>query len=365
MKSLCIIAIGTLLAIGQGYGQTWKDKIGLTKTRGKVKGSDLNEEETWALMRPGLVPDDGIINDFHKANINQVVFMNKRMEPKDITQSDVKTSFGINESIYFTFFMPKSFRNQLLYPLDNNGSINKGYYYDNSFKKWYEGESTGTPKINNYGSHKVKVFIDGELIDDIVFQVEVPFKSTQTAYTGYISPVTSEKQPSLKWINHMQKLSEGNHKIRVEVIAYDQGSSPKYSTEENVAVGEFTLTKSSGEKFAPELGVTFSDYKAGMTDANLEKDLLQKVQYFGSSNGYKEKFSAVKIRSSKWNIVHHKVTGAVLEKNIVAYCKSTFENGMCYVQEYIFRAQYNGAGYEDVYCSGIYNFSHPRAIDCK
>ena len=294
------------------------------------------------------------------------------MDPKDITEADVKTSFSINDPIYFTFFMSKSFRNQVLYPLDQNG-INKEYYYDYSFKKWYHGPSyhssnahEGIPMINGYGSNLIYLEIDGVHINDIVFFVKVAFNSTATAFTGYISPKPSDVQHSLEWINHMQKLAEGDHKVKMEIAGYEKNSeSNAHMTEGLVATGEFTLSKKPGEKFAPVVGKTFADYNSGMNDAALEKKFLESVQSFGKANGYKENFTAVKIKDSKWYIKTHKVTGAVLEKNIVAYCKSTFENGMCYVQEYIFRAQYNGSGYEEPYCSGVYNNSYPRAIDCE
>jgi hypothetical protein len=372
MKTLCIIAIGTLLAFAPstGYGQGWKDKIGLTKKSGKAKGADLSEEETMELLG-GVSEDEGITSDFHQAHLNQVVFTSKRMEPKDITEADVKTSFSINDPIYFTFFLPKSLRNHILYPLDKNG-VNKEYYYDYSFKKWYHGPSytssnaqEGIPMINRYGDLLIYLEIDGVHISDIVFFVKVAFDSKATAFTGYISPVPAEAQPSLPWIERMQKLAEGDHKVKMEIAGYKKNSDSNiHMTEGLIATGGFTLTKSPGEKFAPVIGKSFKDYSAGMTDATLEKKFLNGVIAYGKTNGYKEKFSEVKIKDSRWYIKKHKITGEVLEKNIVVYCKSTFENGMCYVQEYIFRSQYNGSGYEEPYCSGIFNNSSPRAIDC-
>ena len=374
MKTLCIIAIGTLLAVSvplDSYSQGWKDKIGLGNKK-RVKGTDLSVEETMDLLG-GFKEDDGILSDFHQAHLGQIVFTTEKKDPKDITDADVKTNFSINDPIYFTFYMPKSFRNQLLYPLDAEG-VSKKYEYDYSFKKFYAGEGSsssggnnkGIPMINRYGSHLIYLEIDGVHIDDVVFTVKVDFDSKATAFTGYILPHPSDVQMGMEMIAQMQKLSEGDHKVIMEIAGYHNASSSnKHMTDGLVASGEFTLTRKPGEKFAPVIGKTFDDFQAGMTDAALEKKFLESVIAYGKSAGWKEEYSAVKIKDSKWYIKTHKVTGVTLEKNIVAYVKSTFENGLCYVQEYIFRAQYNGSGYEEPYCSGVYNNSYPRAIDCE
>ena len=371
MKSICIIAIGTLLAVTPptGFAQGWKDKIGLNKS-GKVQAKDMSEEETMELLG-GYKPDNGIINDFHQSHLNQVVFTSKKIDPKDITEGDLKTSFGINDPIYFTFYMSKSFRNQVLYPVDKDG-INQTYYYDNSFHKFYHGPeysssnaNEGIPELNRYGTHMVYVEIDGVQIENAVFSVDVKFDSEITAFTGYILPDPNDVQLGMEIITAMQKVTEGNHKVRVEIAGFHrEGSSNVHMTKDLVATGEFTLTRKAGEKFAPKIGKSFADFNAGMNDPALEKKFLAAVIAFGKSAGYKEQYSAVKIKDSKWYIKTHNVTGAILEKNIVAYCKSTFANGMCYVQAYIFRAQYNGSGYEEPYCSGVYNNSYPEAIDC-
>lgn len=373
MKTLGFIAIASLMLVlspHKIYGQSWKDKIGLTKTSGKAKGTDLSEEEVMGLLG-GYAPDEGVISDFHQSHLNQIVFTSKKMDPKDITEADLKTSFSINDPIYFTFFMSKSFRNQVLYPLDQNG-INKEYYYDYSFKKFYHGPTyrsttahEGIPMVNRYGDNLIYLEIDGAHVDNIVFFVKIDFDSKATAFTGYISPAASEVQPSLAWIERMQKLAEGDHKVKMEIAGYKKNSeSNAHMTAGLVATGEFMLRKKSGEKFTPVIGRSFSDFKPGMSNSSLEKQFLTGVIAYGKNNGFKESFSAVKIKDSKWRIKTHKITGAILEKSIVVYCKSKFANGMCYVQEYIFRAQYNGSGYEEPYCSGVYNNSSPRAIDC-
>lgn len=373
MKSLCIIAIGTLIAMApaESFAQDWKDKLGVSK-KGKVYAKDLNEDQTMELLG-GYKPDDGVISDFHAAHQNQVVFTSKEMDPKDITEADVKTSFGINEPIYFTFFMPKSLRNQVIYPLDKNG-INETYYYDNSFHKWYHGpeynssnSNTGIPKINGYGSNLIYLEIDGVQIADIIFFVKVDFNSTKTAFTGYISPDPTKTQPRTEWIKHMTDLSAGDHKVKMEIAGYEKSSESNiHMTKGLIATGEFTLKKGAGENFTPKMGKSWADYTSKMNDATLEAKILKAVQDYGRVNGYSEKFVAIKIASSDWTITRTKtLTPVITGRYLVAYCRSKWENGQCKVQRYSFRQEYDGSKYSSVVISrGVYNNDYPQAIDC-
>ena len=122
--------------------------------------------------------------------------------------------------------MSKSFRNQPLYPIDVNvGGYNQGWCWDYSFKKFYpETGDSGVPQYNGYGKHMVMVEVDGVQIEDIIFFVRVDFNSTKTAFTGYISPEASDVQPTAAWIDLMAGLSEGGHKVSVEIAGFDLGA---------------------------------------------------------------------------------------------------------------------------------------------
>ncbi|MFT5821620.1 MAG: hypothetical protein ACI8ZM_002874 [Crocinitomix sp.] len=371
MKSLCLLAIGIMIFSFSSpvYGQTMKDKLQAQKDKlvgqkkGKVYAPDLTDEEVMGLLG-GAEVDDGIISPFHQGHLGQVVFTKKKMEPKDITEADIATEFSINDPIYFTFFMSKSLRNQPLYPIDMNvGGFNQGWCWDYSFKKFYpETNESGVPQYNGYGKHMVFVEIDGVQIEDIIFFVTIDFNSSKTAFTGYIAPNPSEVQPTTAWIELMAKLSEGDHKVNVEVAGFslDAGMSKEQLG------GQFTLKKKAGESYAPVMGKSWSNYSSKMNNAKLEAKVLKAVQDYGRVNSYSEKFIKIKIASSDWTITRTKtIVPVITGRYIIAYCYSTWPNGQCKVQRYSFRQEYDGSGYQSTVISrGVYNNDYPQAIDC-
>lgn len=371
MKSLCLLAIGimTFSFSSTVYGQTMKEKLQAQKEKlsgqkkGRVCAPDLSDDEVMGFLG-GAEPDDGILNPFHQAHLGQIVFTKKKMEPKDITDADVATELSINDPIYFTFFMDKSFRNQLLFPLNADGSgFNQGWCYDHSFHKFYpETRDSGIPSINGYGSHMIFVEIDGVQIEDILFFIRVDFNSTKTAFTGYIAPDPSEVQPGTAWIDLMAKLSEGDHKVNVEIAGFrlDAGITKEISK------GSFNLKKKAGESYAPVMGKSWSDYSSKMNDSKLEAKVLKAVQDYGRVNSYSEKFVKIKIASSDWNITRTKtLTPVITGRYVIAYCYSTWSNGQCKVQRYSFRQEYDGSSYQSTVISrGVYNNDYPQAIDC-
>ncbi len=371
MKSLCLLAIGVMILTFSApvYGQAWKEKLQDQKDKlagqkkGKVYAPDLTDEEVMELLG-GAEADEGIVSPFHQAHLGQVVFTKKKMEPKDITDADIATEFSINDPIYFTFFMSKSFRNQPLYPIDMNvGGYNQGWCWDYSFKKFYpETRDSGVPQYNGYGKHMVMVEVDGVQIEDIIFFVRVDFNSTKTAFTGYISPDPSQVQPTSQWIAHMAALSEGDHKVNVEIAGFDLGAGMS----KEILAGQFNLKKKPGESYAPVMGKSWADYSAKMNDSKLEAKILKAVQDYGRVNGYTEKFVKIKIASSDWTITRTKtIVPVITGRYVVAYCYSTWRDGQCKVQRYSFRQEYDGSGYQSTVISrGVYNNDYPQAIDC-
>ena len=373
MKSLCLLAIGVMIFgfSSTVYSQTMKERLQAQKDKltgqkkGRVCAPDLTDEQVVEFLG-GAEPDDGILSPFHQANIGNVVFTKKKMEPKDITDADIVTEFSINDPIYFTFFMDKSFRNQVLYPLnqDGTGGFNEGWCWDYSFKKFYEeSNGTGVPILNIPGDNMVYVEIDGTQITEVPFYLSVNSNSTETAFTGSIATDPKITVPRPEWMDFMRKLAEGNHTIKVEIAGFSLDAG---MTKALAASGGFTLTKKSGEKYTPVMGKTWANYTAKMTDSKLTAQTLTSVQNFGRDNGYGEKFAKVKIESRDWVITRTKtLTPVITGRYIVALCYSTWPDGMCKVQRYLFRQNYTGSGYSStLLCRGVYNNDYPQAIDC-
>ncbi|MFK8037141.1 MAG: hypothetical protein AB8B74_02540 [Crocinitomicaceae bacterium] len=373
MKSLCLLAIGAMI-LGFSipvHGQTMKEKLEAQKAKllsqskkGRVCAPDLTDQQVLDFLG-GPVPDDGIISTFHQANIGKVVFTKKKIAPKDITAADVVTEFSINDPIYFTFFMDKSFRNQVLFPLNTDGSgFNTGWCWDYSFKKFYpESNGSGVPKLNLQGYNMVYVEMDGKQITEVPFYLAVNSSSTETAFTGSIATDPSIIVPRPEWMDFMRDLAEGNHSFKVEIAGFSLKAG---MTKKVAATGDFTLKKKAGEKYSPVMGKSWSDYTAKMKDAKLTAKALASVKDYGHSNKYAEKFIKVKIESRDWVITRTKTLSPVITgRYIVALCYTTWPDGMCKVQRYLFRQNYNGSGYSStLLCRGVYNNDFPQAIDC-
>jgi hypothetical protein len=372
MKSLCLLAIGVMIfgfstAV---HSQTMKEKLQAQKEKltgqkkGRVCAPDLTDEQVVEFLG-GAEPDDGIISPFHQTNIGNIVFTKTKIAPKDVTAADVATEFSINDPIYFTFFMDKSFRNQVLYPLNTDGSgFNAGWCWDHSFHKFYpESNGTGVPRLNIPGDNMIYVELDGKQITEVPFYLSVNSNSTETAFSGYIATDPKDFVPRLEWMDFMRALAEGSHAVKVEIAGFSLEAG---MTKAVAASGSFALKKAAGEKYAPVMGKSWSDYTAKMKDANLTAKVLAAVKDFGRSNGYAEKFVKVKIESSDWVITRTKtLTPVITGRYVVALCYATYPDGMCKVQRYLFRQNYDGTGYQSTVKSrGVYNNDYPQAIDC-
>ena len=365
MKSLCIIAVSSVFMFGsvnQLNAQGWKESLGIKKTK-TVTAEELTEEEIENLLG-GRLQDDGITNDFHQQNLRKIVFHNTELDSKDVNASAIKKKFSINEPIYFTFYLPYSVRNHLLYEIDESGNKKMDYSYDYKWEKW-KG-TTETPTYNAYASTDLRVFIDGKEVEVGTTIPDVGFRSTKTVVSHYITADPSKKDVSTEWIDLVQGLSAGEHELEVKVYGYKQpNGTTTMSTLEPIATGSFTLVKNSGEEYAPKYGVSWDSYTAGMKDADLEAKMLQAVQKFAKAGGYKEEFTDLKIKSDSWIITRHEISGAVTGRNLVGYCKTKWPNGTCKVQSFIFRQEHNGTDFQDhIYCVAPLAGSYPKAIDC-
>ena len=124
------------------------------------------------------------------------------------------------------------------------------------------------------------------------------------------------------------------------------------------------MVKNPGEKFAPEYNLSWSDFKRGMNESDLNAQILKAIQSYAKNSGFKETFVAIKVSSDKWYMIRNSVTGAVLGRYVVAYCRAKWPDGKCTVQKFSFRQDYQGTSYGQAYCEGVYWNSAPKSIDC-
>ena len=148
------------------------------------------------------------------------------------------------------------------------------------------------------------------------------------------------------------KVGDNNVKFTVKISL--QGK--EYVSSQNVI-----LSKSSNDYY--KVGKTFAQFKAKKKDAGLEASLLKAAQNMAANSGWKEKFKAVKISSSDWSIVRNKLTGIITGRRISAYCLAQWPDGHCTVQEFTFKQEYNGSGYNKTLRR--YSTGSQSTVDCK
>ncbi|UKN00805.1 hypothetical protein K6119_13810 [Paracrocinitomix mangrovi] len=373
MRLLCVIAISVLtVASTSAYGQGWKDKIGLTtQKKGKVYAKDLSEEDVDQLVYHKRKTDEGIVSEYQKANLNKIVFSSKKLAPSEVNGDNVKTKFSINDPVYFNIMLPQALTNYIIYPQDENGNFLDDYCYDYSFKKWYPGDGrgayntdTGLPVRNIHGSTQIEFYLDGELYNCPISLRGVNTSSTQTIYSDWIFDDPSKHDPQPDWVDLVQNLSEGEHEVKLIVYAKTNGGQDVKSTKEPIAEGSFTLVRNPGESFTPKFDMKWADYKRGMNDGDLNSKILKEIQRFGAASKYKEEFQAIKVSSDRWTITRNALTGIPIDRSIVVYCKAKWPDGFCKVQRFLFKQDYNGSGFGEIYCAGVYWNSAPKAIDC-
>ncbi|MCB9224571.1 MAG: hypothetical protein H6582_10370 [Crocinitomicaceae bacterium] len=370
LTTLLMVGI-TLSFTNIGYSQKWKEALGGGKS-GKVCGDKLSEEDVDQLVYHKRKTDDGIVSEYQKANLNKIVFSDKQLQAAEVNGDNVKTKFSINDPIFFNIILPQSLNNYIIYPMDKNGEFLNDYCYDYSFKKWYAGEGhgayntdAGMPVRNIHGSVRIEFFVDGEPYNYPLTLRNVNTSNTTTITSDYIVDDPSKHDPHPDWVDLVQNLSEGEHEVKIVVTARTDAGQDSKSTKLPVAEGSFTLVKKAGETYDPKFDLTWGDYKRGMNDGDLNAAVLKALKSYAAANNYKEEFQAIKVSSTYWTVTVDALTKKPITKHIVVYCKAKWPDGFCKVQKFKFQQDYNGSGYGETYCSGVYWNNYPKAIDCE
>lgn len=95
------------------------------------------------------------------------------------------------------------------------------------------------------------------------------------------------------------------------------------------------------KKEAAPLG-KYSDIKANMTDANLEKQGLALVNEKATNEKWNEKYTKTKIISKDWEVVKNELTGAVLHRKIYMSLYGVWPDGKCKAVGFGFLQDYDG-----------------------
>lgn len=311
LLSICIIIfLNSCIAVAQ---DTWKSTDGPTK----------------------YTISDDVQSDFQKSNPNKILFSVKHLEPGEITAASMSSTFSTNDNIYGTIFMTTC--------LSNYKTFMMGMSIHNAENKYF-----------------VYVYIDGvkpgyKLADAKLAQN----LSTKSSFSMVIKGGGEyAKSTNPSFINSLDALPAGDHRIKIEVWAGIEGSR---TSQVPIASGEFTFTKKAAAK-AP-LG-SFSDIKAGMKNPELENNILAAMKDYAKTAGWSENYTEAKIISNDWNILRNDMTGAILARTIMAALKATWPDGHCTYQVFTMKQLYDGSGSYQKTISR-YATGEQGQIDCK
>lgn len=322
MKKIILAAflVCSLTSPAQGLLGKAKEKLA-----GKAKSA----------VTPDL-PTEGMTSEMHKKYVNKIVFASNddAVAKGAEIESQFLTKFNLGDPLIFRVYMDNSLCNYL------------------KSQKFNEA----------HGKYKIRFYLDDgpvfeRLIDGMFFEKEQ--KQKWTTWRGaFKSPDGSNYIGISIWNDFVQenepKLTMGDHKLKVEILP--QQDYPDDYTGNVVASGEITMTvkKSIVDPNDPKACLP----KAGMTDKALEAKIIKAFK----AQGWTEVPKEVRITSTKWNIVRHKVTGVIMSRYVEAYVGSD-KKGKCLKQSFNFYQDYDGAGYQDdVYLSGI---GDQRDISCQ
>lgn len=307
----------------------------LQKAKNKMKGGESKEEYTKEDN------GEGVTGPLHEKYMSKIVFASEKVT-RALPESSFKTTFTLGEPIYCRAYIARG--------------IGDYYIYDSQGKNTNYGGFGADYSSSVYSM----AYADGVLIMDQPIAVDALRKNDAgkflNTYQIYFFRSADDEGNDLKLINALNKLADGEHKIRIESFA---GSGPDRTSKQPIAVGEFTLIKKGSAK----LNRSFADLTPGMKDPALEAKILKVVQGHAKKNGWKETFSKVKINSEGWTVQRNSLTGVVLSRTISAWAFAVWPDGRCSYQDFSVKQDHDGKNFMDnTYFEGI---GTKTDCDCK
>jgi hypothetical protein len=299
----------------------------LQKAKNKMKGGESKEEYTKEDN------GEGITGPLHEKYMGQIVFASEKLT-RTLPESSFKTTFTLGEPIYCRAYIPRGIGDYYVYDSQGKNTNYSGFGTDYSSRIYAMAYADGVLLMDQ------PVFVDDLMKNDA--------GKFLTTYQIFFFRAANDEGNDLKLVNALNKLTDGEHKIRIESFA---GTGPTARTSKQpIAVGEFTLIKKGSVK----LNRSFADLKAGMKDPALEAKILKAVQAHARKNGWKENFSKVKISSEGWTIQRNSLTGAVLSRTVSAWAYAVWPDGRCSYQDISVKQDHDGKNFMDnTYFEGV------------
>lgn len=292
---------------------------------------------------PADLPNDGITSPTHQKYMGKIVFSKKEatLERGKEMESEFTNKFTLGgpDPIYFRVYMNNSLSNYITRLFETDSRRLKDLLATYLFKFYLDG----TPIVyTRYGAGRTAFSVPDK-------QAFTTFRSSFYKDDGYSKGTNMFKEFLSKTED---KLTPGDHKIKVEVYPFDDYSERFIAP--MVASGEFTLTV-SGNAFNPN-DDTVCLPKAMMQDKKIESGMLKA---FNNSEG---EGKIVRIVESDWTIERNENTGIILKRTIDGIIGFT-KNGKCKYQVFGFAQDYDGTKFQDrVY---VVSVGSSKDINCS
>lgn len=265
-------------------------------------------------------------SDFHKKNVEKVVFFSKKPKIKSENNAMPKSLYKAGDFIYAMAYLKGSFKD--LTKATNSISITTNIYVDGSKKT----DHTFTMDWNELQKDLSYLFI--EVVPD---------------------PVTNQHSGPAKYAQKLASISPRNHTIRLSIDAVQPGTSHKI----HLAEGEFNLDCSTGQEKLANYAVIYREKalssifmpKASMSNSNLVNSMKSALQNEGWEND--KKIQRVVITGSNWTVYKHPVNGKILYKSIPAAVAFKTNEGYCKYWNLTFKQHYNGTSYGNPVVGGV------------
>jgi hypothetical protein len=247
----------------------------------------------------------------NKEFANRMVFSNQCIPSENANKSKFKTKINALDVNFVRLYFP-CFYSELFFGNDDNSPHS---LYDINIWATIEGSNE---------AYKIKGL-------DLLAKAPKPDSSS---YLLILNPKEIDKNNTQKRVGYnklIRALKTGENKVKffAEIYRPSKGKPVKYFEE------EITIVKKPGDYYV--IGKKYSDFKAGMKNAQLEAQLLQVMK------GGKRNIKKLKIASSDWKITRNSLTGVVTGRTISAYCYFIEPDGGCVVTQVSFAQEHDGS----------------------
>lgn len=244
------------------------------------------------------VQDQGMTNEFHRANVGKIVFAKTEIPKTETSGNNLTNTFNLGDNIFSRVYLAQSYTN--------------------------EGNSIGY--IAQWTDFRIRMTVDGQKFDILPTTSGYPLskvaedptsRNTWTTFQIGISP-NVEGYPSTEtrdFFYRMYQLPNGTHKVKLEVVfdipddevnkgtygdGPDQGRkwTTKFGPEKVLAAGEFAINVTEagkiavGKKICPDMSwlkgtaKIVPDGMAMISKSKRENETILKVVEFGNDWTY-------------------------------------------------------------------------------